>query len=408
MAFADFLINGSPQSNLGFDALAGDTLVLQLASAPALDSARVAYSVVIGSLKAPDVVFDPPNGHPATPTGQVKVQLPPKGVHSYLFQCEVNEGRNTRGELDPEFTRQRLVGIRSPLAGLRKMLPAESTQYDARGWSDEQNREVDQVEEALGSIGGNVLAGDGLTKLGSTFNIEATDGSIAVEPDSIGVGVLQTDAQHGPRGGGLLHAVADAVAAGFLSPAHFALLAGATPVATANALLRRGAAGEASLTRLLLGAGGPELKPAAPGAAIVQSPSGLVTTIAAAGAAPGKLKLIDVVAGSGKTSNANVASVVSYKLPEAVVGLVRAEVLAVSPASGNAGVYERKLGVKRIGAGPAIPVGVVQPIGADGEDVPAWNATIDTNGIEARVLVIGALNTDVEWFARLLVILYTP
>jgi len=407
MAFADFLINWSPQSNLGFDALAGDTLVLELASAPALDSARVAYSVVIGSLKAPDVVFDPPNGHPATPTGQVKVLLPPKGVQSYLFQCEVNEGRNARGELDPDFTRQRLVGIRSPLAGLRKMVPAESTQYDARGWSDEQNREVDQVEEALGSIGGNVLAGDGLTKLGSTFNIEATDGSILVKPDSIGVGVLQTDAQHGARGGGLLHALADAVAAGFLSPAHFALLAGATPAATANALLRRGAAGEASLTRLLLGAGGPELKPAA-GAATVQSPGGLVTTIAAAGAAAGKLKLIDVVAGSVKTSNASVASVVSYKLPENVVGLVRAEVLAVAPAGGNAGVYERKLGVKRIGAGPAIPVGAVQPIGADGEDVPAWNSTIDTNGIEARVLVLGALNTDVEWFAHLLVILYTP
>src|SRR5262245_20870687 len=187
MAFADFLIDGSPQSQLGFDATAGQTVALTLASAPALDSARVAYSVVIESLDAPAVVFDPPDGRPATPTGVVKATLPPKGVHSYLFQCEVNEGRNARGELDPGFTRQRIVAIRSPLAGLRKMLPAESTQYDARGWSDEQNREVDQVEEALGSIGGNILAGDGLQKTGATIDVVPKDASISVGPDSIAV-----------------------------------------------------------------------------------------------------------------------------------------------------------------------------------------------------------------------------
>src|SRR4029453_10882808 len=100
MAFADFLINGSPQTALGFDAQPGDTLVLELASAPALDSARVLYSVVIASLDAPVPTFDPPDGKPSTPTGQVKLTVPPAGAHSFLLQCEVNEGRNARSELD--------------------------------------------------------------------------------------------------------------------------------------------------------------------------------------------------------------------------------------------------------------------------------------------------------------------
>src|SRR5262249_3201508 len=157
------------------------------------------FSVIIASLDAPDAVFDPPDGQPSTPTGKVKVTLPPKGAHSYQLQCEVNEGRNARAQLDPGFTRQRIVAVRSALAGLRKMLRGESVQYAARGWSDEQNREVDRVDEALASIGGNILAGDGLTKNGAAIEVKATDASIAVGPDSIAVGVLQSDAQHGQR-----------------------------------------------------------------------------------------------------------------------------------------------------------------------------------------------------------------
>ena len=407
MAAADFLINGSPPGAIGFDAQPGDVLELKLASAPALDSARVLYSVVIASLDAPELVFDPPTGRPSTPTGTVKITLPPKGVHSYELQCEVNEGRNARGLLDPGFTRQRIVAIRSALAGLRKLLPAESTQYDARGWSDEQNREVDQVEEALGSIGGNVLAGAGLTKQGSTFEIVAVDASIAVSPDAIGVGVLQTDAQHGLRAGGLLHALADAANAGFLSPAQFALLAAATQAPVADTLVRRGANAEAMLGRLMLGAGGPDLFPSF-GATVVRSPGGLLTTVAPAGPVFGTAKAFDVVTGNVKTSAAAPATLLTYPLPPACAALLRAEVLAYAPSSGNVGVYERKLGIKRAGVGPATPVGIVQPIGADGEDIAAWDATIDWSGTDARVRVTGSPNVDVQWFARLFVTLFAP
>jgi phage-related tail fiber protein len=66
-----------------------------------------------------------------------------------------------------------------------------------------------------------IVAGNGLTRTGQTLAVGANaDGSIAVSPDDIKVGVLATDAQHGNRGGGATHAIAVAGgAAGFLSGA---------------------------------------------------------------------------------------------------------------------------------------------------------------------------------------------
>jgi len=70
-----------------------------------------------------------------------------------------------------------------------------------------------------------VIAGAGLTGGGDlsadrTFNVGANaDGSITVNADDIQVGILATDAQHGTRGGGTLHAVATTSTAGFMSAA---------------------------------------------------------------------------------------------------------------------------------------------------------------------------------------------
>jgi hypothetical protein len=66
---------------------------------------------------------------------------------------------------------------------------------------------------------GQITAGAGLTKSGNVLNVVANaDGSMIVNPDDIKVGVLATDAQHGTRGGGTLHAVVVAAgAAGFMS-----------------------------------------------------------------------------------------------------------------------------------------------------------------------------------------------
>jgi hypothetical protein len=68
---------------------------------------------------------------------------------------------------------------------------------------------------------GQITAGAGLTKSGNTLDVVAhADGSIVVAADTVQVGVLATDAQHGTRGGGTLHAaVIAAGAAGFMSGA---------------------------------------------------------------------------------------------------------------------------------------------------------------------------------------------
>lgn len=70
-----------------------------------------------------------------------------------------------------------------------------------------------------------VIAGAGLTGGGDlsadrTLNVVANaDGSIVVNADDVKVGVLATDAQHGNRGGGALHANATTAVAGFMAAA---------------------------------------------------------------------------------------------------------------------------------------------------------------------------------------------
>jgi hypothetical protein len=68
---------------------------------------------------------------------------------------------------------------------------------------------------------GQLTAGAGLTKTGNTIDVVAhADGSIVVAADSVQVGILATDAQHGTRGGGTTHAAVIAGgASGFITGA---------------------------------------------------------------------------------------------------------------------------------------------------------------------------------------------
>jgi hypothetical protein len=75
-----------------------------------------------------------------------------------------------------------------------------------------------------GMTGGGDLSAD------RTFDVVANaDGSIVVNADDVQVGVLATDAQHGTRGGGTLHAEATTLVAGFMSAADKTKLDGITP-----------------------------------------------------------------------------------------------------------------------------------------------------------------------------------
>jgi hypothetical protein len=86
---------------------------------------------------------------------------------------------------------------------------------------------------------GQATAGAGLVKTGSTFDVVAhADGSILANADSLQVGVLATDAQHGGRGGGALHNVATGTTAGFMS---------ATDKARLDAVVATGAPSQISM-----------------------------------------------------------------------------------------------------------------------------------------------------------------
>lgn len=81
---------------------------------------------------------------------------------------------------------------------------------------------ADFVAPARQVISGNGLTGGGDLSADRTLAVGAhADGSIAVAADTVQVGVLATDAQHGVRGGGTQHAAATAAAAGFMSVDEF-------------------------------------------------------------------------------------------------------------------------------------------------------------------------------------------
>lgn len=92
-------------------------------------------------------------------------------------------------------------------------------------------------------------AGAGLILNGNDLDVVAGDGSITVNADNITVGVLQSDAQHGTRGGGTQHAVASGAASGFMSNTDKSKLDGIQAGAQVNSTPRQ----EAVTTQVITG-----------------------------------------------------------------------------------------------------------------------------------------------------------
>lgn len=100
----------------------------------------------------------------------------------------------------------------------------EGTTYADSGWVLTTNDPITLGTTSLAfsqfSGAGQITAGGGLTKTGNQLDVVAhADGSIVVAADTVQVGVLATDAQHGSRGGAALHANATTTTAGFQSAA---------------------------------------------------------------------------------------------------------------------------------------------------------------------------------------------
>lgn len=139
----DFRISASPSTDHGYDATNGEVLELQIEASPALDINKVVFTISQDTKNAPATVFSPVSGQAATPTGIVTLTMPASGAHSYMIRCVGNSGADLSGKQIPEWTRERIVVIRSA-ASLRKILPAEIVEYDPiRGWTSAQNDDVD-------------------------------------------------------------------------------------------------------------------------------------------------------------------------------------------------------------------------------------------------------------------------
>ena len=112
----------------------------------------------------------------------------------------------------------------------------EGTANADSGWALTTNDPIVLGTTALAftqvSGAGQVIAGAGLTKTGNQLDVVAhADGSIVVAADSIQLGVIATDAQHGLRAGGTTHAAAIAGgASGFLTGADKARVDGANVI----------------------------------------------------------------------------------------------------------------------------------------------------------------------------------
>ena len=91
------------------------------------------------------------------------------------------------------------------------------------------------VPESRNLTAGAGLTGGGDLSVDRTFDVAAhADGSIVVNANDIQVGVLASDAQHGNRGGGGIHAVATTSVAGFMSDADKTKLDGITAGAVSD------------------------------------------------------------------------------------------------------------------------------------------------------------------------------
>lgn len=174
---------------------------------------------------------------------------------SFMIECIVNGGKNARGEDDDRLVRNVIIGCvnsqgfipfvvgeeleRQATHGTTELLNeildragsggggASNTNYITNGSDVVGETATDALNTLLTTtvaLTASVIAGAGLIGGGAfsagnpTLNVGAhADGSISVAADTVQVGVLATDTQHGVRGGGTQHAVATTTVAGFMS-----------------------------------------------------------------------------------------------------------------------------------------------------------------------------------------------
>lgn len=159
--FARFTVDGDPSANRGVDVLNSGTSVLKLET-PTSEVWKATFSVYdatdvnspLASKDSPAITLDNGAGSTgksvsASPvSGEVEVDWPASGAHSWIVRCTVNNGVNPDGSANADYVFERMASIRSA-AGRRKIVATEGTQYSPRGWADAQNEDVDAPAESF-------------------------------------------------------------------------------------------------------------------------------------------------------------------------------------------------------------------------------------------------------------------
>jgi hypothetical protein len=206
---------------------------------------------------------------------------------------------------------------------------------------------------------GTIIAGAGLTQTGNTIDVVANaDGSISVQANDIKVGVLATDIQHGARGNGNLHTVADATHDGFMPQAHWSLVNGATASPTANTLRKGGASGE------LLGVWFAPSASGMPSLGIYRG-AATATLLAVAGASSGDHKIIQTASDEITLGdNAKTAAIYTDVIAGALVRVrintisflsVAEDITSFGPGT-DSGHGERVLGIAKATTNPTADI----------------------------------------------------
>lgn len=161
--FARFTISGSPSEDedghRGYDAEHGEVLTLEIEGSPGVVVQRLTYEIYdpddpSSPQASLDVILnDLDNGTTTgravdaqpSPGSAVTLEVAGSGLPAFEIRAKANGGLGPDGRPDPRYVFTRLVAVRN-LSGIRKIVPAEATQYDPRGWSDEQNRLVGIID----------------------------------------------------------------------------------------------------------------------------------------------------------------------------------------------------------------------------------------------------------------------
>jgi len=161
-----------------------------------------------------------------------------------IWRSRVNSGRDSNGRLDPSLTTTFGIYVLSA-QGNRVIAVNETTEGSASfGWVVPINL---ILRNTILDI--TATAGAGLVYSAGEYFIQSTDSSINILADEIRLNPISA-VNHANQTDPALHALATGAANGFLSSPHYSLLAGATPLATPEALVLRDISGYAAFARV--------------------------------------------------------------------------------------------------------------------------------------------------------------